>query len=244
VECAYQNENTPPVVESVTLKPPVPEGVGGAVASSSDEESGEIGTIFTGVEEKTAAGTGAPPSPRGRKKGLITLTWKAVDPEGDEMVYALDFRPENSERWMSMRKNLKSSSFTFDSAILPDGRYEFRVTASDRPANPEDPKSGSKISDPIAIDNAPPVIDVLDSGKAQKEPTVRLRVTDAASPLALVEWSVNAGSWNRAAADDGMTDSPTETYTIVLKPEQRGEYLLIRAFDAAGNVSSRSLVVP
>jgi hypothetical protein len=239
VECAYQNRNSEPVVETLLAVATNPPDTVSASPSSAPEAP-DIETIFTGLEEKPGAASPA----RARKKGLLTLSWKATDPEGDDLIYDVDFRPQASESWVTLRRGWKFPSLTFDSTLLPDGRYEFRVTASDRPSNPEDPRTGVKVSDPVLIDNTPPSIEIGRVSAGGKGPEVHVRVTDASSPLAQVEWSVNAGAWTRAAADDGMTDSPTESYTILLRPENRGAYLLIRATDAAGNAASKSLAVP
>lgn len=238
VECAYQNRNSEPVVESVqavSTNPPEAAAPAGATAEPPETE-----TIFTGLEERPNASSPA----RARKRGLLTVSWKAVDPEGDELVYDLDFRADGSERWIPLRRRWKSPSFSFDSTLLPDGRYQFRVTASDRPSNPDDPKTGSKVSEAVLVDNTPPSIEVVKASRETSGAVINVRVQDASSPLAETEWSVNAGPWTRAAADDGMTDSPSESYTISLGPENHGAYLLIRATDAAGNAASKSLTVP
>ncbi len=239
VECAYQNRNSSPEVESITAVPTNPPEMSPG-APPSAPESAEPESIFTGLEEKAGPASAA----RARKRGYLTVAWKAADPEGDEMVYDVDFRPEGSGAWVSLRRDWKVPSLTFDSRLLPDGHYRFRVTASDRPSNPDDPKASSKVSDEVLIDNTPPAIEVVSASREKGVPVVRLRVRDASSPLAGVEWSVNALRWTRAAAEDGMTDSPEESYRISLRPEDRGAYLLIRATDAAGNAASKSLTVP
>jgi hypothetical protein len=173
------------------------------------------------------------------------VTWKASDPDGDDLVADVDFRPAAGDApWVPMRRAVRGNAFGFDSRLLPDGRYLFRVTASDRPGNPDDPKSDAMVSDPVVVDNTPPAITLVSASSGKGGPVIRVRVTDALSPVAAVGWSVGAGAWTRAASDDGMTDSPDESYTISLQPENRGAYVLVRAVDAAGNTSSLSIVAP
>jgi hypothetical protein len=100
---------------------------------------------------------------------------------------------------------------------------------SDRTVNPDDARSDSALSDPVLIDNTPPAIAVVSSGREKAGVVLRLKVTDALSALAAVGWSVDAGPWQRATADDGMTDSREES---------------IRAVDTAGNSSSLSIASP
>ncbi|HET7452652.1 MAG TPA: two-component regulator propeller domain-containing protein, partial [Thermoanaerobaculia bacterium] len=235
VECAYQNENARPNVESVAVGVPGREGPPTFAAASSDDPGAE--SIFGSADEKGSS--------RAEARGLLTVTWKASDPDGDELVADGDFRPASGDApGVAMRRGVRGNSFGFDSRLLPDGRYLFRVTVSDRPGNPEDPRSESMVSDPVVVDNTPPVISLVSATAAKSGPVLRVRVVDALSPIAAVGWSVSAGPWVRAAADDGMTDSPEESYTISLQPESRGAYVLVRAVDAAGNTSSLSIVAP
>jgi hypothetical protein len=67
---------------------------------------------------------------------------------------------------------------------------------------------------------------------------------DSASPITDFEYSVNAREWKRVEPEDGLSDSLKETYRIELKPEERDGYLLIRATDAARNVTAVSFTAP
>ena len=237
VECAYQNANAQPQVEAVAV------GMTGKEASTpfpplSTDENPANESIFAASDEKAAA-----PRPEGR--GMLYVTWKATDPDGDELVADVAFRPiHGSESWIPMRRAVHGNAFGFDSRLLPDGRYVFRVTASDRTVNADDPRSDSAVSDPVLIDNTPPAISLSSSGSDKRGGVLQVRVADALSPIAAVGWSVDAGPWTRATPDDGMTDSPGESYTISLQRENRGAYVLIRAVDTAGNTSSLSVVAP
>ncbi|MGH9441396.1 MAG: hypothetical protein ACRD16_03905 [Thermoanaerobaculia bacterium] len=239
VECSYRNQNAKPSVEAVSAGAITPHDPASVSAASTDREAG-LETIFTSADDRPAGGSIS----RWENRGFLIVSWKASDPDGDELTADIDFRPEGSRSWVSMRKDVKGSSFGFDSSLLPDGHYVFRVTASDEAANPDDPKRDSRVSDPVLIDNTPPRIEVVSSGREAGRPVIRLRVSDASSPLSAVFWSVNAGAWSQGAAADGMTDSPAESYTIRLDPETHGAYLLIRALDAAGNAASTSVAVP
>jgi ligand-binding sensor domain-containing protein len=240
VECAYRNQNARPTVEAVSAGVIATHDPGAVPAASTDREPGGE-TIFTSADERPSGGSS---TSRWENRGFLIVSWKATDPDGDELSADVDFRPEGSPKWVPMRQNLKGSSFGFDSSLLPDGRYVFRVTLSDAASNPDDPKSDSRDSDPILIDNTPPRIEVIPPGRNADRGVIHVRVSDASSPLAAVLWSVNAGPWSRANADDGMTDSPAESYTIKLNPSSRTAYLLIRALDAAGNAASTSVPVP
>lgn len=237
VECAFANFNIPPRIEEVSAVRAGPwEGLTPA-SSDAAELAGGLDSIFA---EGSRRGAG-PPLPAGRNSGIVVLQWKATDPDGDPLVYDLAVKPVGRATWVSLRRGLTAPSFSFDSSLLPDGNYLFRLTASDRQHNPDDPRVDVRVSTPVLINNTPPGIEVISSTLEKGNEIVKLRVSDALSPLSEVLWSLNARPWEPATADDGMTDSRQESYTIVLKPGDRGGYLLIRAVDTAGNVSSISL---
>ncbi len=240
VECAYRNQNARPTVEAVSAGTIATHDATSVPSASTDRDSG-LETIFTSADERAPGGFS---TSRWENRGFLIVSWKASDPDGDELSADVDFRPEGSGKWISMRDRVKGSSFGFDSSLLPDGRYLFRVTVSDAAANADDPKSDSRVSDPVLIDNTPPRIEVISSSRESGRTVIRLRVTDASSPLSALFWSLDAGPWGRGDADDGMTDSPAESYTIRLDPESHGAYLLVRALDAAGNAASTSVAVP
>ena len=71
------------------------------------------------------------------KLGQRTLRWRVTDPNGDELRYALAVRTEERRAPAGCRlaDDLKEDFFGFDATVLPDGRYRFRLTASDRRGN-------------------------------------------------------------------------------------------------------------
>ena len=239
IEAAYRNRNGAPVVESIVALGPnevyarSSSGSSNVFEATTPDDKG----IFTTLEESRSEG-----APRRlMRKGFRTLTWKATDPDGDAMMYDVEFRPAGASRWLPLRKNLKETFFSFDSTSLPDGEYLFRVTASDAEVNPEDKKTASRESSPTLIDNTPPVI--RRAGSAG-ESTFEFEAVDAASPIMEAEYSVDAKEWTRIEPKDGLSDSPTESYAIPLAGVPKGGFLLIRVTDAARNVAAASFPLP
>ena len=237
-EAAYRNRNAAPLIESVVALEPAEilarSGSTGTnvFESSAPDEKG----IFTSLEEPKSEG-----SPRKLfRKGYRTIQWKATDPDGDPMSYEIDFRPAAGSKWMVLRKDVRDSSYSFDSTSLPDGEYVFRVTASDAEANPTDAKSTPRDSSPVRLDNSPPVIREV----SRSAGVLEVEVTDAGSPLTEAEYSVDARRWTRVEAKDGLSDSPRENYVIRLPADARGGYLLVRVTDSARNVATESYIAP
>lgn len=171
------------------------------------------------------------------KLGYQTLRWSATDPNQDELVYDLSFRPAASDGakeggWLKVVDELKGDHYSFDALSLPDGIYRFRLRASDLPSNdPESVLVAERVSDPVVIDHAPPK-----RVKTEKDGDGGLRVTvqDAASPLREALFSVNAGEWKPVRAADGLLDGRTEI--LLIPAGQPGDLELLRVTDAAQNV--------
>ncbi|MGE5413726.1 MAG: hypothetical protein ACM3NW_06090 [Syntrophomonadaceae bacterium] len=238
VEAAYRNHNATPVVESFIALDPAEvlarsaSGGPNVFESSAPDERG----IFTSLEEPRSEG-----SPRKLfRKGYRTLQWKATDPDGDTLVYELEFRPAAGGKWILLRKDIRDTFYSFDATALPDGEYVFRVLASDAESNPGDARTASRETSPVRIDNAPPVI--RETGRSAG--VFEFVAEDAASPILEAEYSVDARKWTRVEPKDGLSDSPREAYVIHLPPEAKGSFLLIRVTDASRNVASASFVAP
>jgi hypothetical protein len=180
------------------------------------------------------------------KLGYQTLRWTAADPNGDDLVYDLSFRPASSaggpERdWLQMTKDLKEDHYSFDALSLPDGIYRFRLSASDRLANdPADARTAERVSEPVVVDHAPPeLVGVEKEGDGK---LLRVTVRDAASPLREAVSSLNAQEWKPVRAADGLIDGRTEV--LLVDPGKPGDLLLLRVTDAAHNVVTFNLNQP
>ena len=49
------------------------------------------------------------------------------------LLYSLYFRGEDENEWKLLRANIADNSLLLDGDVLADGRYYFRVVASDQP---------------------------------------------------------------------------------------------------------------
>jgi hypothetical protein len=173
----------------------------------------------------------------------IQVAWQAEDPDGDKLLYSLYFRGEDEREWKLLRANMTENSYLLDGDVLADGRYFFRVTASDRASNPAAvAREAEMVSAPVLIDNTPPVV----KASRREGPGVEIEVdaSDAGSALRKCEYSIDAGPWSPVEAVDGVTDSPSERFVLRLPSLPGGEHLVvIRVFDATGNVGLAKVVV-
>ena len=187
------------------------------------------------------------------KRGFRTLRWTASDPNGDQLLYSLSFRPvegpqaegKGEEGWLTVAEDLKDEYYSFDATVLPDGVYRFRLVATDRPSNEqESAQTADRVSDPVVVDHTPPVLE----GTEKSGGRLRVRVKDAASPIREAVYSVDATEWKPVEAADGLLDGRAETLWIPLESnlpsgerKEPGGLLLLRVTDAAFNVTTFNL---
>lgn len=240
VTARYLPRNQGPIVKSITASLSVSSQrtasttapAASAVYTLTVTDTGEAGA-------STSSGTSAllPTRPLLRQ---MLLTWTSEDPDSDALEYKLEYRAEDETRWKLLKDNLAETSYAIDADALADGRYFFRVTASDAPANTLDTAlEGALSSVPVELDQTPPRLSLNLSNGA-----VTLQVTDDASPIRRLEYSVNGGPWRGLDTTDGILDSRTEGATLAvnrLKLEAGENVLTVRATDAALNVAIRKL---
>ena len=234
VSLALLPQNAAPTVRSINVT-----GLGpsAAAARSTPSSAASYSVTVTDSGEAQSPSTGTPADTLSRPAGAqMQISWQADDPDNDKLVYALSFRADGQSRWMPLKDNLSDNSYTLDSDALADGRYFFRVVASDRPSNPPDAaREADLVSSPVLIDNTPPTVRITGAKRDATAAELDIDAEDAASPLRRCEFSVDAGPWTEVEASSGITDSPHEQFHIraALTP---GEHLLVvRVFDSAGN---------
>lgn len=236
VSAAYLPRNNPPVVRSITVltQPAAAPPVKTASYSVTVTDTGDPAPV-------TSTGTATQTLSRASAQQLL-ISWQADDPDSDKLVYELDFRGDgDGERdWKPLKKGLHDTTFTIDGDALADGRYFFRVIASDREANPPgSAKDADLISSPVLIDNTAPVIHIQSSSRTE----VTFEAQDAASALRRAEWSIDAGPWTPMAPIDGIMDSRTEQFRLHLDNVPAGEHVLVLRVADSGNNTGLAKVI-
>ena len=172
------------------------------------------------------------------KKGYRTLQWSAKDDNADPLTYRLDFRRDSeTDGWLRMAEEIDQTHYSFDTTVVPDGVYRFRLTASDGKArSAAEALADEKLSEAVVIDNSPPVLESL----KRTGSTVTVELWDALSPMRRAAVSFDAGEWRPATAADGLFDGRRETLRIEVPDDTR--LLLLRVSDAAHNVITFNLL--
>ncbi len=176
----------------------------------------------------------------------LRIQWEAEDPNDDKLIYKLEYRASDSERWLTLAEDITDSNHTWDTRRVPDGRYLIRVTASDAPDNPPGmEKTARRQSEPVLIDNSAPEIaepEVEVEGRAAE---LRFEVTDNLSGVQAVHFVVNEDdNWRLALPEDMIYDSTTETIAVTIPDLPRGHNVItLRATDRQGNTRYRAVNV-
>ncbi len=245
VSLAYLPQNNPPVIRSisVSMQTGSAQKAAAAAATSSTSAAYSITVTDTG-ETSTPAGTPTQTLSHG-SGSQIQVTWQADDPDGDRLLYSIYFRGEDEKEWKLLRANVAENSLLLDGDVLADGRYYFRVIASDQPSNAANvARTDELVSSPVLIDNTPPIVSLSPPRRANDRLEVDADVVDQTSPLRRFEYSLDAGPWTPVEAADGVTDSPREQYHIAIDRLRTGEHLLVvRAYDTANNAGLAKVVV-
>jgi hypothetical protein len=237
VTLAYLPQNTPPVIKNITV-------VQTAAAAKQATNAAAFAVTVTDTDPSTSVGTPTQTLPRA-SSDQITITWQAEDSDGDRLVYGVYFRGDGETEWKLLKGDTHDTSLTFDSDILADGKYLFRVTASDRESNPPAAARDAQLtSAPILIDNTPPVVTIGMVRNTGGTAHIEFTGADAASPLRHCEYSLDAGDWVPVEAADGVLDSQREAFAIDLAKLAPGEHLVvIRVADSANNTGLAKVIL-
>jgi sugar lactone lactonase YvrE len=240
VSVAFLPRNAAPELLSITVLPP---GVAllpqlQMQVDPNIESSGLDPSIFGMI-------TQTPPR-RVYQRGARALQWQGEDRNSDTLEYAVYYRSLNETAFRLLKDHLRETFFTVDGASLADGRYVFKVVASDAPDNPAGfAMAGERISEPVDIDNTPPVVRSTQAPQVTGDRVrVNFDVEDATGRIKRADVSVDGGPWREVFPDDGIADSQRERYSLDLPVSGAGEHTVsVRAFDNSNNVGNVSLTV-
>ena len=230
-ELSYRQENLAPEIESLKVLDP-----GEVVVAFNFNPGQQVFEparpdrqgIFTTLEPSSTDTDGRTKSLW--KLGYRTLRWTASDPNEDDLVYRIEFRPDGDESaWLPVEDELRETYYSFDATVVPDGVYRFRVVAADRPEGHPERLVEERTSEPVLIDHTPPEIE----SSRRSGSTWTVTVQDRLNPLREAVYSVDAGEWKTAEPEDGLLDGRSET--LRLDVPAGGRLVMLRLTDAALN---------
>lgn len=245
VSVSYQPQNGRPVVRSVQVTPQwVPSAQKAAVAAPQTPISYSI-TVTDSGDAGTATSNGTPTQNINRSgTPQLFIAWQADDPDGDKLVYSLWYRAEDEENWKLLKSEINDNTYMQETEIFADGRYYFRVLASDQPANsPTTAKEGELVSQPVLIDQTPPAVTMGAPRVNGSQIEIDADATDANSPIRRGEYSFDGSAWKLLDAADGIADSKQERFVVRFNAISGEHSVVVRVFDSAGNPGLARLVL-
>jgi len=178
---------------------------------------------------------------------VIKLKWKVDNPDSDELRYRLQYRLLGTNEWVDILKPghpLTKTQFDWDTADLPEGRYQLRVQASDELSNPPDRvKKHELASNTIVVDNTPPALVSLEANGRRVTGTA----VDGVGPIARIEMSVaGSGEWFPFFPRDGIYDQQHEDFDVDVSSfaPQGHVVIAVRVYDQANNFIVRHVTLP
>jgi hypothetical protein len=238
VSLAYLPRNVAPEVIAITIMP------AGVALQQQIQMPVDPNIEASGLDASMFGFVAQAPPRKVFQRGARSLQWQAEDRNGDTLEYAVFYRALNESNFRLLKDHLRETFFTVDGASLADGQYVFRVVASDDLDNPAAMAlSGDRISEPVDLDNTPPV--VRSAGQAQVTGD-RVRsvfdVEDLTGRIKRVDVSIDGSQWREVFPDDGIADSGKERYSLDLNVLGSGEHTIsLRAFDNSNNVGNVSV---
>ena len=241
VTVPFLPQNTPPVIRSISVI-----GAQAPASSAKPAQAANTTTSYSVTVTDTADSSSTTSQTISRGPGQqLQVAWVAEDADGDRLIYNLYFRGEEETEWKLLHGNTTDNYYALESDVVADGRYYFRVTASDRLSNAaEAARETEMVSAPVIVDNTPPVVTAGAARRTGGRVEIVVDAVDRGSLLRRCEYSVDAGPWFPVEAADGVTDSAQEQFPIRVENVAPGEHLIsIRVYDGAGNAGLAKVVV-
>jgi WD40 repeat protein len=207
----YLPVNVAPVVDEIAVEP-------GARATQTSAQPGQPQQISINLPSAQNAlsytqDPSTAPLAAVRDRGAVTVRWSAHDDNGDELIFDVYVRGDGEKNWRLLRPRVNERFYSFDSIRVPDGGYRIMVVASDAPAHTlGDALTGERESDHFIIDTTPPLLSALLGSLQGGVLHASFVATDAISPIARAEYSLDAGHWQYLDPVGKLSDSLTEHY--------------------------------
>ncbi|MHC4552605.1 MAG: hypothetical protein ACYSUT_07555 [Planctomycetota bacterium] len=153
------------------------------------------------------------------------IGFSASDGNNDTLEFTLEFRKQGRSVWIPLADEQDKTRYEWDSRTVEDGRYEIRVTADDYKSNSTATAlKGSRISDPVVIDNTAPEITASKVTVNGDTALLTLAVEDAFTVIGKVQYTVNSNEkWIATLPDDFVYDTRSESFTIELTDLDSGD---------------------
>ncbi|MBN2431473.1 MAG: hypothetical protein JXQ27_08350 [Acidobacteria bacterium] len=248
---SYRQQNQMPRLSGIDVNPP------GVVFQETPQVASNIGLPEYGARSTLAlpgyvlAGLSSMTGQITRNKvyeaGSISLSWTAWDPNNDQLEYEVHIRPAGSDTWSRLADGLREPLLNVRRESIADGKYLFKVVASDAPSNSGgEAQSDFLLSKLVIKDATPPRLVTSEPEKIEAGFRFRLAAEDQLSPIYSAEFSGDGGeTWQAVFPRDTINDQLQEQYEVVVtSPAPQVRLVLVRVMDYAGNLAVTAVAIP
>jgi hypothetical protein len=238
VSLAYLPRNVAPEVLSISILPP------GVALQQQIQLQVDPNIEASGLDAALFGLAVQAPPRRLYQRGARALQWQAEDRNGDTLEYAVYYRALNETSFRLLKEHIRETFYTVDGASLADGRYVFRIVASDTLDNPSGyALIAERVSEPVDVDNTPPVVRSVGQFQLSGDRVSGIfDVEDATGRIKRADVSIDGSPWREVFPHDGIADSSKERYSVDLAATGTGEHTIsLRAFDNSNNVGNISV---
>jgi hypothetical protein len=198
-----------------------------------------IAPIIHSIKTVRAQQQQAPP-------GTINIETAATDENNDPLVFKHEISEIDSGVWVEIEEETKQNAYQWNTLSVPDGIYIVRVTVSDKLGNnPQTALEAVRLSEPVIVDNTPPVITGKDVEVENGKAVIRFTATDEYSLISRSRYTVNSNTkWISIIPDDMLFDTKQESFTIEVKDLAAGRHIIaVEISDALDNKRYESVIV-
>ncbi len=177
------------------------------------------------------------------KTDVYEINYKTRDDNEDTLLHNVYFRKLGRTNWIELVEDHEEDTYGWNSRTVEDGRYEIRVVASDCRSNtPAAALTGSRMSDPVVIDNTGPEITQHTLDAQSKVVTLSVTVKDEFTALKKLDYTVDGNDkWLSGVPADRVYDTTQEQFDLLVNDLDPGEHVItVRVKDDLDNVTYKS----
>ncbi len=148
------------------------------------------------------------------KKNTLKISWRADDPNNDELKHSLFLKKYSGKQWVRFKEDITSSIAELNTELYEDGIYTLKIVTDDSLSNsPDTFRSDTMESRKFIIDSTAPVLsDFKKTGES-----VSFKVRDMTSVILKVQYSFSGEKWYPINPTDKINDSKSENFKLSKK---------------------------
>jgi hypothetical protein len=235
----WANRNLPPVWDGVDIMPP-----GLVITRNAPPDDIGIERVPLETQKLIPALAYAGGEKHSFRRGAQAFGFRVVDPNGDQLQFRIRLLPETGAP-MELEAAWKERFFTFDTLVVPDGKYRLEVTASDAGSQPFNAALATVWKTPAFIVNhTPPVISAFTAVPEGDGVRVKFQARDEMCVLKSAALSADGNAWLELVPEDGLFDAKDKSFNVLVPRDRvKGNRVLVRAVDVKNNEQTASVLI-